>query len=233
MPEKIFGLKPTNNFRETAQILWTTWAVKDYAVLPKDIPNPTIIDIGSHIGISVLYFKHRHPGAKIICYEPNPDTFKLLEENTHGLENVELVNSAAHDFTGHTKLRLGEFAWSDSLVDKKLTSAVDVSVISASEICRQHVDLLKVDAEGSEYAIVRDLDNTGNIANVDHFVLEFHGKINGKHHLNQILEIFRKNGLKYTVGHDIRILKADEREILQTKSSKYEYLVINAWRPKV
>jgi len=232
-PENILGFTPTKNIQETARIVWATYLMEDYGVLPKDLKNPTIVDIGSHIGISALYFKHRHPDAKVICFEPDPETFKLLQKNTKNLEDVELHNSAVHDFTGQAQLGVGNIAWASSLADKSLKKKIAAYVISASEICNHHIDLVKIDAEGSEYAIIRNLDNSGNIANVDHFVLEFHGKINGKHHLNQILEIFKRNGLKYTIGHDIRILKANERKVLQTKLPKYDYLVINAWREKV
>ena len=190
--EKILGFTPANNFRETIQVLWTTWAVKDYAILPKDFTNPIIVDIGSHIGISALYFKHRHPNAKISCFEPNPETFNLLQKNTKNLDNVELFNVAVHNFTGKSSLGVGKVAWSDSLTDKNLSLKIPVNVISVSEICRKHIDLLKIDAEGSEFAIVSDLNKSGNIANIDHIIMEWHGKINGKHHLKETLDTLKK-----------------------------------------
>ncbi|MFA6007552.1 MAG: FkbM family methyltransferase [Candidatus Shapirobacteria bacterium] len=230
--EKILGFTPTNNFRETAQILWTTWGAKDYGVLPKNFNNPIIVDIGSHIGISVLYFKHRHPTAQVTCFEPNPKTFEILKKNTQGLNHVEIINAAVHDFNGHANFGVGETAWGDSLVDKEKDYKLPIKVISASEICDHPIDLLKIDAEGSEYAIINDLNNSGNINNIDHIVMEFHGKINGKHHLKKVLDAFKENDFEYTIGHDIRVLKADEQKVLTTRSKKFEYLVIHAWKVK-
>src|SRR5437773_1931564 len=64
-------------------------------------PSPFIIDCGAHIGISVLYFKKLYPRAKIAAFEPNPDTFKLLELNIrqNNLSDVKLVNAAISNST--------------------------------------------------------------------------------------------------------------------------------------
>ena len=35
-------------------------------------PDPRIIDCGSNIGMSVLYFKHVYPEARIVGFEPDP-----------------------------------------------------------------------------------------------------------------------------------------------------------------
>src|SRR5690242_15465389 len=44
-------------------------------------PDPFIIDAGSHIGLSVFYFKLKYPQAKILCFEPDPVAFPILERN--------------------------------------------------------------------------------------------------------------------------------------------------------
>src|ERR1700693_4874079 len=40
-------------------------------------PDPLIIDCGSNIGMSILYFKRRYPKARIIGFEPDPATFDM------------------------------------------------------------------------------------------------------------------------------------------------------------
>src|SRR4051812_5110722 len=56
-------------------------------------PQPRVIDGGGYIGMSVLYFKLRYPGARVTCFEPDAEIFRLLERNIHDneLEDVELV----------------------------------------------------------------------------------------------------------------------------------------------
>src|SRR5690242_15479864 len=43
--------------------------------------NPLIIDGGSNIGMSILYFKRIYPDARIIGFEPDPDIYQLLNNN--------------------------------------------------------------------------------------------------------------------------------------------------------
>ena len=54
--------------------------------------DPFIIDGGSNIGVSILYFKQLYPAARIIGFEPDPAVFKMLEENlaVNGIENVNV-----------------------------------------------------------------------------------------------------------------------------------------------
>src|SRR6516225_461673 len=61
--------------------------------------DPIIIDCGSSIGVSVLFFKKLYPKSKIIAFEPDPFTFEILTENVkrNGLTNVELHQCALSD----------------------------------------------------------------------------------------------------------------------------------------
>src|SRR5215475_2749877 len=43
--------------------------------------DPLIVDCGSNIGMSVLYYKQEHPLARIIAFEPDPAIFRYLQEN--------------------------------------------------------------------------------------------------------------------------------------------------------
>jgi hypothetical protein len=53
---------------------------RDYAFAP-DRDAPVVIDCGSNIGISILFFKKLRPQAKIIGFEPDKKTFELLSRN--------------------------------------------------------------------------------------------------------------------------------------------------------
>jgi tRNA G46 methylase TrmB len=58
-------------------------------------PDPLIIDGGSNMGMSILYFKHVYPQARIIGFEPDPAIFRILQENVtrNSLTNVTLINA--------------------------------------------------------------------------------------------------------------------------------------------
>src|SRR5262249_42775274 len=44
-------------------------------------PDPHVIDAGSNIGVSTLYFKHLYPRARVTAFEPDPGLFRTLQEN--------------------------------------------------------------------------------------------------------------------------------------------------------
>ena len=75
-------------------------------------PNPFIIDLGAHIGLSTLYFKQTYPGSEIIAIEPNPGTFELLEQNLfeNQIDGVTAINAAVSDQSGFEELFLDETA---------------------------------------------------------------------------------------------------------------------------
>jgi hypothetical protein len=50
-----------------------------YSLNIKNKENPYIIDAGSYIGLSVIYFKNIYPNAEILAFEPNPMPEKYLK----------------------------------------------------------------------------------------------------------------------------------------------------------
>lgn len=77
--KKIRGIKFSFvNWKEFVLIYKDIFISKEYRFTADNDP-PLIFDCGAHIGVSVLYFKKLYPKAKIIAFEPNPVTFKLLE----------------------------------------------------------------------------------------------------------------------------------------------------------
>src|SRR4029077_5376180 len=60
--------------------------------LPPDLNPEVILDIGSNIGASILYFRNRFPNASILGFEPHPDTFAVLKQNVSDLPQVSVFN---------------------------------------------------------------------------------------------------------------------------------------------
>ncbi len=58
--------------------------------------SPVFYDLGANIGMATLFFKWRYPSATIHAFEPDPETYKLLELNITGnhLSSVYLHNIA-------------------------------------------------------------------------------------------------------------------------------------------
>jgi FkbM family methyltransferase len=153
-------------------VLWEVLAEDEYAV---DIEPPKVVlDLGSHIGVSLLYFRRTYPQARIIGVEPDPETFRLLERNTAclGIE-VHRLAVAAHD--ADVPFYRASQPWASSLAGSGESITVKARSLSTliDELGVQQVDLLKLDIEGMEGEVLRaSRDRLLDIATV---VGELHG----------------------------------------------------------
>src|SRR6267378_4358700 len=73
------------------QVLLKSGKKAEYYVPPALRPK-IVLDIGSNIGASIIYFHRQFPDAKIFGFEPHPDTFLILEKNVAQLPGVTVFN---------------------------------------------------------------------------------------------------------------------------------------------
>jgi FkbM family methyltransferase len=144
------------------------------------IEAPTILDCGSNIGLSILFFKNLYPRAKILGFEPSPLTFPVLVQNVQAnrLRDVALQQTALADKPGRLEfyvntdepgaLNAGLYGTHRNRV------AVPVSAQRLSSYIDGEVDLLKLDIEGAEEMVIRDLAEHGALSRVRNLVCEYH-----------------------------------------------------------
>jgi FkbM family methyltransferase len=187
--------------------------------------TPFILDCGANIGLSVLYFKKLYPQAKIIAFEPNPETFKLLEINVqqNHLTDVQLVNAAVTDCESQLEFYVNDddCPWSLSDTCVKHTyggpagwKTIQVPAVKLSTYITQHVDLLKLDIEGMEETVLKEIE--GNIDDIEEIRLEFHThKENAVNDLDRTLALLNSHGFSYAFARDRKVLTlpAIKREI--------------------
>ena len=65
------------SFMSMREEIWN----KESYFFETDSPCPYIIDCGSNIGLSVLYFKHLFPNSDITAFEPDPELLNYLSQN--------------------------------------------------------------------------------------------------------------------------------------------------------
>jgi FkbM family methyltransferase len=56
--------------------------------------HPVIIDAGANVGLSSVFFANRFPNARIECFEPEEENFKLLVKNTINYTNIRAHKAA-------------------------------------------------------------------------------------------------------------------------------------------
>jgi len=159
---------------------------KEYSVLEKDFSNAkTIIDVGAHIGAFSVFFAKRFEGAKVFCFEPMPDNFKLLSKNIslNNLSkkvfpfNVAVVGKKKQNML---PLYICEENPACNSLDKDYaipgSKEVFVKIISFSEIFLENnistCDILKLDCENVELEIIRECKE--EFSKIKSVILEYH-----------------------------------------------------------
>jgi FkbM family methyltransferase len=167
--------------------------------------DPFILDCGSNIGMSILYFKHIYPRARIIGFEPDPAIFSYLRENVdrNGLRNVELVQAAlareegAPSFLSDGKCgsRLAEYG---PIAAPNGVRECRVRCVRLRDYLNEGVDFLKINIEGAEWPVLLDCD--GALKNVGQMVIEYHHLPGLPRTLHMLLALLHRNGFEYLVN---------------------------------
>lgn len=157
--------------------------------------EPFIIDAGSNIGMSILYFKLYYPKCKIMGFEADRATFELCQANIaqNNLVGVELKNVALwHEKTfvkfytqkkSTASLNQGFFAQTDYFTE--------VPTELLSSYIQQTVDFLKMDIEGAEKNVFADLEKQKSLRFIQQMCIESHllkGETENLKYLLSVLE---------------------------------------------
>lgn len=189
-----------SNIKEFIPLYLGIYLLRVYS-FNSDKKDPLIIDCGSHIGMSVLFFKKDYPKSKIIAFEPNPDTFKILEKNMkqNNITNVKLINAAVGNKEGFVSFyvsKKGTSSWGDSLFDtwsvEGKTKKIKVRSEILSKYINREIDLLKLNIEFSETLVMREIKD--KLKNIKEIIIQYHGNEKNKdNNLNEIFDILDNN----------------------------------------
>lgn len=196
-----------------------------------DNPAPVIIDAGAHIGLTTLYFKSLYPAAKITAIEPNPQLFEILEKNIweNQLEDVTLIQGALGAEHGTTELFVDSTKnewWSTGSFIKgawtkqQVSEPVEVETWPLSEFITQPIDLLKMDIEGAEQAVLEGSQEALGLVN--QIVMEYHSV--KTQNLFYLSEMLIQEGFRLSYSQDGKTL--EKFNIKQSKG----LISVHAWR---
>jgi FkbM family methyltransferase len=162
--------------------------------------RPLIIDGGSNIGLSVLYFKSIYPNAKIIAFEPDPNVFKILCANLdrNNMKGVTSINAGLGAQKGTISF-LSDRSSGGHIGQGE--AAIEIYQECLSSYLNEQIDFLKLNIEGSELAVLEEIEKSGKLNNIKEIVLEYHGWSDKKQQLGDILKLLDRNGYRYLV-HD-------------------------------
>ncbi len=158
--------------------------------------RPFFLDCGANIGLAQLFWKQRYGNFESVAWEPDPRVSEVLQKNVQAWRLPTEVRvfalsdrdgilpfSSSGDDAGH-------------ISDKNTAPAshgISVPTERLGPFLSRPVDLLKMDIEGAENQVLRDI--RGQLANVKNIFVEFHLRDRSER-LSELLSILETAGFK-------------------------------------
>jgi len=220
--EKLLGFKVHAFDYHTILFLFQEIFYRNEYFFKSPTDSPVIFDCGANIGFATIFFKWLYPQSEIYAFEADITTFGILKNNVeeNGLKNVHLFNVALSNKNGKIDFfidseRPGSLLMStnhDRLPKDKIT----VDAMSLSSFIKEkdfnNIDFIKMDIEGSEKEVIKELSENNQMELISKLCIEYHHKINNhKSDLSDFLRIFEKNGFEYQIDAKNFPISAESR----------------------
>ena len=199
-----------------------------------------LVVLGAHIGIHIKSEIEKILPEKVLLVEPVPHNVVEIKKNLNNLEGIIIEQFALSDknetrnfyFVKNTSIHKLKKHWSSGIgsfnkqhlldhkskrfkIEEEDIDKISIESIRFKDLVDKYninqIDKLLVDVEGSEFAILNDIDLSAiNIKKIIFEYKHFDGYQTTGKKLKEILKKFEENG--YTTK------KIDEENILATKS---------------
>jgi len=178
----------------------------------KNLNGGVIIDVGANIGIATAYFKDKYPNTKLIAIEASPINYNQLVKNieTNKYQNIETINCFISNSSSKIKFHHNVYkpggSFGEGAKSKEFKNLLEFEVETQS-LCNIISGLknivIKIDVEGAEYEILKDLAKSKNISEVLEITVEVstHDQANYDS-LNSVLRDFSDLGFEPRIISD-------------------------------
>lgn len=183
--------------------------------------SPYIIDCGSNIGMSIIYFKMLYPNSRILAFEPGEEPFACLKENikNNNLQNsVQAIKAALANKEGTVQFfydpsNPGSLVMSTKQ-ERMQKQRRNVEATLLSKHIGEDVDFLKMDIEGAELEIMEELSSSGKLSHIKQMAIEYHHHISKKtDEFSKMLRILENSGFGYQI--ESHLIRPDKHEQFQ------------------
>ena len=137
---------------------------KTYPMLPFVDDVRVVVDAGGNCGAFAVHAARHHPGATVHTVEPGSPQRAILERNAASYDNIVVHALALDDADGELPLYYGaDDSGMTSLTPSEWTSdeseivTVRDAAAWAAELGLDRIDILKIDIEGREPAVLQRL----------------------------------------------------------------------------
>lgn len=223
---KIFGFKiKIEDIYSFYYELVYIWKDKIYDFVTQK-ESPVIVDGGSCIGVSLLYFKSKYPKSVILSFEPDPKVFQMLESNIsiNDIKGVKAFNVGL--YKENTVLNFDNSSVDSGKIESNGTEKISVAKLSEYIKDYPEIDFLKLNIEGSEKDVILELNDSNQLKKINQICIEWHSFSGNHQDLDEILKTLKDNGFKYylfnlsTQSEHPIIIKNDTEFFLMIRATK-------------
>ena len=157
----------------------------DLARLVPGFSPRTIIDVGANIGQTALHFSDLWPDARIFSFEPVSTTYvELVSATEHRRSTIQPICLALSDTMGRMQIFLSNNSQLASLEQATIPAGFrtgrteEVELQTVDHWCQENqlesIDILKIDAEGHDFAVLRGAEMLFSRQAIKGVLIELH-----------------------------------------------------------
>lgn len=198
--------------------------------------TPVILDCGSNIGMSIMYFKKIYPSARITGFEADRSILPFLKENMKMnlvCDDVNIVEAALGVNNGEMTFYSDKKYGSTLIGESHKASEGDrdiysVRTVSLTDYLYEQVDFMKMNIEGAEWPV---LDSAADkLRNINEMIIEYHHLPGLQRNLHNILRLLHDQGFEYLVYDFDRIINPELIPPFRLNQQTRYFLLIYAKR---
>jgi FkbM family methyltransferase len=163
-----------------AMSAWPQWDdifIHHSLAFATDLRAPRILDCGANIGLASLYFKLRYPHARLTAFEPDPELAAICRSNlalNDATDDAEVKQAAVWTADGTLDFVCeGTDSGAIASLNQPIEGPVaHVPSVRLRDWLHEPVDLLKLDIEGAELAVLDDCRD--RLQHVRAMIVELH-----------------------------------------------------------
>jgi FkbM family methyltransferase len=169
-----------------------------------DSDRPRILDCGANVGVAAVWFRQRFPDAQIVAFEPDPVVYDVLRQNVRTIcsdYGFELVNAAVWCDESPELAFAAEGADAGRIATEADPQPTVVRAVRLRSYLQEPVDLLKLDIEGAELAVLEDCRD--QLHRVRNLFVEYHSFDDQPQRLDELLTLLRETGFRYWIDSEV------------------------------
>ena len=170
----------------------------------------TVLDIGAFVGEFSLEI--HEIADKVYCCEPSPRSVHCIQKNTQEMTNITTISTLISDHDEFRTLKLGEDPTDNSILDIDEGGTVgEVTIYSMTvnrlmkELDVNQIDFLKIDAEGAEPEVIKEIGNS----NINKLSIDCGAERFGETTVDEVLQLLDEYGYETYVEKDHVFAKKD------------------------